>query len=1131
MSKPGTFEQLAEAVGLAFVNLSDEFTPKHLSTFLLELGLEEITDLSGDSAFTQKASAAVAALTSLATQLGKLEQAFADDDLPSALAAVAAVGQSIAASRGAFDAVASDLQRAAQAAGGASSAASLSAVLVDRIVEYAVVGQLERSAPVTLCLLELFTVVERNAVTLGSGANAVTVLRRRIFADRLARLIRDPLSLLQAGYGWGTGTLELPLLLQRLGRLLLAADILVGDELDQNGNPAQGPGLDLFFLTLGPTGDSTPPGLSIKLAAGTASSSTIPLYQPTPGWQLSLDLDGAVADDLVLELLPPARLVPVAVAAPNGATLRLAGQASDPADPFVLLAIAGGSQLLANTVELTLAWLVEANNPAASELTFGAKVAGAAVLSSQGGDGFLAEVLPGQFTAGLDFALTWSAQRGFAFSGAASLDATLPAGLSVGPVSIQSIHLGLYDDSGGLSFECSATAGLSLGPVQVLVDRIGLLAGLTFPAGGGNLGVAEGTLGFKQPSGLGLSIDAGIVTGGGFLGFDPTNSEYRGAAQLSMEGVGLAAFGLVQTQPKVSFLLLIGTTFPVPIELGFGFALAGVGGIVGINRTVALDALETAVWKGTAKNLLFPSAPITNAATILGTLDTLFPAAPGRYLFGPTGQITWGEPAIVTANIGLVMELPEPIRIALFGNVVAQFPLKNPIVVLQVTFAGGIDFGSERLFFDASLSGSRIERYPISGDLSLRSSLTSPKNLALAVGGFNPHFQPPAGFPTLSRLALDISDGPLHLHLAAYLAITTNTFQIGAAIDLKAHVCDCDLAGHFAFDALFVKNPFSFEIDIDASASIAFEGDTFAGIHVSGSLAGPAPWHAKGSASISLLFFSIGVDFDHSWGSPPPPTLPPVDPWTTALAPALADPTSWKWVLPPGVHPVVSLAPAAGSGPTLLDPAGEIILDQKAVPLNQSIDCFADTVLATPLRFDLAALAVNSAGLDAADWITITDEFAPAQFTTMTDDEKLSAESFVALVSGMAIGGTAASVGTSVSASLTYDQIILDSTRKAGPRLPYPLPLALQIASAASGPSARAPWRTSGLGRFAAAPAIPSKAALAPAAFAIVSTATLGVAQPAVANTRYTAALALKDYVAQHSVAPQSVQAVQARAA
>jgi hypothetical protein len=442
------------------------------------------------------------------------------------------------------------------------------------------------------------------------------------------------------------------------------------------------------------------------------------------------------------------------------------------------------------------------------------------------------------------------------------------------------------------------------------VKDVGSAVALGFERG--NLGPADLTFRFLQPTGLGLSIDAGVVTGGGFLSFDSASSEYRGAVQIAIEGLGLTALGLVQTKPNVSFLLLIGVTFPTPIELGFGFALAGAGGIVGINRSVALDALETAVWKGTAKNLLFPSAPITNAATILGTLDTLFPAAPGRYLFGPTGRITWGEPAIVTGNIGLVMELPEPIRIALFGNIVAQFPLNNPILVLQVSFAGGVDFGSERLFFDASLSGSRIERYPISGDMSLRSSLTSPKSLALAVGGFNPHFQPPAGFPTLSRLALDISDGPLHLHLAAYLAITTNTFQIGAALDLKAHVCDCDLAGHFAFDALFVENPFSFEIDIDASASIAFEGETFAGIHVSGSLAGPAPWHAKGSASISLLFFSVGVDFDHSWGSPPPPTLPPVDPWTTALAPALAEPTSWKCVLPLGVQPVVTLAPAAG---------------------------------------------------------------------------------------------------------------------------------------------------------------------------------------------------------------------------
>ena len=555
----------------------------------------------------------------------------------------------------------------------------------------------------------------------------------------------------------------------------------------------------------------------------------------------------------------------------------------------------------------------------------------ALVLAAGDGDGFLQSILPANgVRAEFDLGLAWSsAGGGLKINGAGGLDVTIPVGISAGGiVSVDSMHLGLQADETGILVECSASAGLSIGPVHVVIDRMGLLLNLTFPNQGANLGALNADLGFKPPSGLGIAIDAGMVTGGGFLSFDPANSQYSGAASLSIEGIGVSAFGLVQTQPEVSFLLLIAATFPVPIELGMGFALEGVGGLAGINRSLALDALETAVWKGTAKDILFPSKPIASAVSILNELNALFPPAGGRYLFGPTLEIVWGEPALIVAQVGVIIELPDPVRIALIGNATAQFPPEKPLVLLKVNFAGGLDFGASRFFFDASLAGSRIESYPLTGDLSVRSTWAEPKNFALAVGGFNPHFQPPAGFPTLTRVSLDISDGPLHLHLAAYLAITTNTFQVGASVDLKASVCDCGVAGHFAFDALFTKNPFSFSVALDASASITAAGETFASVHVQGTLSGPAPWHATGSASISLLFFSIGVSFDRTWGSPPATILPAVDPWTGALLPALADPASWRVQMPAGVHAAVTFAPDAGGGVIYLDPAGDLVLDQ-----------------------------------------------------------------------------------------------------------------------------------------------------------------------------------------------------------
>jgi hypothetical protein len=312
-------------------------------------------------------------------------------------------------------------------------------------------------------------------------------------------------------------------------------------------------------------------------------------------------------------------------------------------------------------------------------------------------------------------------------------------------------------------------------------------------------------------------------------------------------------------------------------------------------------------------------------------------------------------------------------------------------------------------------------------------------------------------------------------------------------------------------------------VDLDASASVSFGGDNFAGIHVSGTLAGPAPWHAQGSASISLLFFSVGIDFNRTWGSDPPTTLPQVDPWTSALAPALADPGSWHGELPDGVHPVVTFVPVSSGGVMVLDPAGNLVLDQKAVPLNQPIERFAENALPAPVRFDLASPAVNGAAVDASGWSVVTNEFAPAQFTQMTDDQKLSAESFVALPSGMSIG-SGVNVGASVGAALTFDQIILDSTRKAGPRIPFLPARGLQLLSAATGPAARTPWRTAGLNTFGAASGAAPKASLGGRSFSIVSTANLSVQAPAVASSRYEASLALAAFAKLHAVDPTSIQ-------
>src|SRR5262249_27331359 len=146
-------------------------------------------------------------------------------------------------------------------------------------------------------------------------------------------------------------------------------------------------------------------------------------------------------------------------------------------------------------------------------------------------------------------------------------------------------------DSGGITSEMSASLGFSLGPIRAVADRIGLNAVLTFPSGGGSLGLADVTLGWKPPSGVGLSIDASAVSGGGYLGH--ADHQYSGALDLSVLGVAVKAYGLVETKlpggaPGYSALVVLSAEFSPGLQLGFGFTLDGVGGLLGIHRTLAI---------------------------------------------------------------------------------------------------------------------------------------------------------------------------------------------------------------------------------------------------------------------------------------------------------------------------------------------------------------------------------------------------------------------------------------------------------------------------------------------------------------------------------------------------------------
>src|SRR5262249_8573837 len=144
------------------------------------------------------------------------------------------------------------------------------------------------------------------------------------------------------------------------------------------------------------------------------------------------------------------------------------------------------------------------------------------------------------------------------------------------------------------------------------------------------------------------------------------------------------------------------------------------------------------------ESILFPPDPLRNAQRIISDLRQAFPPKTGQFIFGPMFKLGWGTPTLVSLSVGLIIEVPDPVRIALLGILKVAIPQEHvPLIPLQVNFLGVLDFQKEMLSFDASLSDSRIVMFTLTGDMALRAVWGACANFLLTAGGFHPAYTPP----------------------------------------------------------------------------------------------------------------------------------------------------------------------------------------------------------------------------------------------------------------------------------------------------------------------------------------------------------------------------------------------------
>jgi hypothetical protein len=701
---------------------------------------------------------------------------------------------------------------------------------------------------------------------------------------------------------------------------------------------------------------------------------------------------------------------------------------------------------------------------------------GALVIAAGDGDSFLQSVLPaGGLRATFDLGIAYSTKGGLAFSGGAGLEATLPVTLSLGGVvALQGIHLALSVDGSGAGFETSAIASLNIGPLQAVVDRMGITTTLASPPNGGNLGVLDLQLGFKPPSGVGLAIDAAGLSGGGYIGRDDAKHEYSGVLELAFETYTVSAFALLATVlpsgPGYSLIALVDASFP-PIQLGLGFTLDGVGGLFGLHRTADVDALRAALTAHTLANFLFPKSPITNAPQVFSELDTIFPGADGRFLFGPMVRIEWGTPALVTIDLALILELPDPIRLVLIAEIAVVLPTPSEkLLEIHISALGTIDFGTSQAALDATIYDSHLMKYTLHGSMALRVNWSGDKTFLLAVGGVHPKFQPPPDFPKLDRVGISMASGHIaKLDLDGYVAITSNTLQIGAHVDIAVGIDGFGISGYLTFDTLIGRNPFRFDGDISGAVALTADGRNVMSLQLSASLSGPAPWNAAGSVSFSILWWTVTKSFAEPFGDTAPAlALAGVD-VGQLLRTALADPRSIT-AQPPSdaAHVATLVAPPAAATVALAHPLATLAVHQTVVPLGITIAKYGGAAPAGNTRFDIASPAVDG----ATQLVTpLLDDFSPGQFFNLSDDEELSSPSFEKLQAGIEFSAATA-FGAQITRPLTYETFYID-TVGGEPRedtgAPAPLPWSTWTWAGAFGAAARSQFAQTGNRRFAGA--------------------------------------------------------------
>ena len=846
---------------------------------------------------------------------------------------------------------------------------------------------------------------------------------RRISLDALGDALADPAATLRALADWGSASLDGDWITETIADLVGSAGLparivvppaeaveLVGGvepgarcvEVPVASGLMDGALVEAGVLVL-PAGD----GLALtNLTWGTVSAD---VALPDP-WTATIsgELDATAAAGLLLS--------PSGATALNGdgrgeLAVTIAGE---PDEPWRLFGTPTSSRFELARLETGVTLTFDGDPAAAIHV-----VVGGGQLVVVGGDA-LTRVILGAEQVEVPFELDarWSSATGFTIAGGVGLVFVIPVERTLGFVTLHAVELSIgIGSEGSLALGAGLNLSGALGPFGVTAEGLGLeLALVDAPDGGGTIGPYDAAVSFLPPSRLGVSLEGEVCSGGGVIDLDPAIGRYSGAVSLDFLAIGIDAIGVVDTRlpgdpDGWALFASLSARFP-GLPLGFGFTLLGLGGILAVNRAIDAEALAAGLREGAVDALLFPDDPVRDCDVILASIDEYFPLADGNTVIGPVAQIGWGSPTLITAELGIVVSLPQGL-VVILGSLEALLPSPEaPVLELRMDSLGVIDVPGGTVLVTASLYDSRLLGViELSGDMALYASVITDPFFLLSIGGFHPGYDPPSIVPVaveaLREMRADLDLGSaVTATLTSYFAVTSNSVQFGGGFDITATVefllVDYTASGWFDFDVLFEFDPFRIVADVAAGCAVCAGRKELFGIDLEVHVEGPDPWFA--SCHARFKFFLINVKFDFTVGGHALPDPPDTIDVLELMSDELELPSAWSVETPAGV--VAGLTLRDDQATSILRPDSRIVVRQTIAPLDRELDWFGNC---TPLQ---SRITVAGSGILDAKRTEVTgvdstveqDWFAPSQFSEMRDEQRVSAPNYELMDAGVSFG-------------------------------------------------------------------------------------------------------------------------------